>query len=135
MPKKTKQSGKAEGDLDFQISFYEGILAKSPEFVEALMVLGDLYAQRQWYDKSLKVDKRLNRIRPMDPIVLYNLACSYSLSRDLDLSLESIKEAIKYGYSDLEFLEHDRDLENLRNDSRFKQFYSGIKKKRNDRHA
>ena len=36
-------------DLDFEIKFCEGLIAKKPDFVEALVLLGDLYTKKGMY--------------------------------------------------------------------------------------
>ena len=125
-PLDNEQEHEEEEDLDFEIVFYEGVIAKNPDFVEALSALGDLYTRRGMFEKGLVIDERLMQLRPEDPIVLYNLACSYSLLNDLDKSLRAIKKAINCGYSDFSHLEHDADLVNLRNDSRFKRYLKRI---------
>ena len=123
----SKKEIKKQDDIDFEIQFIEAVLQKNPNFVEALTALGDLYTKRGLYEKGLQIDERLSRLKPNDPIILYNLACSYSLVNDVDRSLETIKRAIGYGYDDIEHLERDSDLENLRGDNRFKEFLSKIR--------
>ena len=124
MPEKIK-----EGDLDFEIKFCEGLVKNRPNFAEALSLLGDLYTKRGLYKEGLAVDERLAQLKPYDPIVLYNLACSYSLVGELGLAFRTIKIAIKYGYDNFEHLENDGDLLNLRADARFQRYYSRVKKK------
>ncbi len=108
-------------DLDFQIAFYEGILEKSQDFLQALMALGDLYTKKGLYEKGLNVDQKLAEIRPKDPLVLYNLACSYSLLGQVDLAYQAMKRALACGYNDFEYLLQDKDLANLLADKRFQQ--------------
>ena len=91
----------SKSEMDFEIQFYDGIIKRSPNFIEVLGVLGDLYTKRGLFTKGLKIDERLSVLRPNDPIVLYNLACSYSLLNKLDFAFMYIKKAIKYGYDDL----------------------------------
>ncbi|MFA5088404.1 MAG: hypothetical protein WC552_05155 [Candidatus Omnitrophota bacterium] len=114
-------------DSDFEIGFCEGILKRSPDFIEALIVLGDLYTRKGLFEKGLEVDKRLASLRPGDGVILYNLACSYSLVNQIDASFAAIQQAVECGYDELEFLEKDGDLENLRRDSRFQKFLAAAK--------
>lgn len=123
-----KRETKNRDDVDFEIKFFEDVLVKRPNFTEALAALGDLYTKKGLYEKGLHVDKKLAGLKPDDPMVLYNLACSYSLVNDIDHALATIKQAIGYGYNDFGYLEQDSDLMNLRQDDRFKQFLCGIKK-------
>ena len=120
-----------ENDFVFEIDFYEGIIEKKPNFVEALMALGDLYTKVGQHEKGLAIDEKLSKLRPYNPIVLYNLACSYSILNDSKKAFRTIQKAIECGYRDFEHLEHDPDLINLRQDNRFQHYLAKIKKNRN----
>lgn len=117
-------------DANFEIQFYEGILGKNPCFIEVLGALGDLYTRNGYYQQGLVMDERLCQLRPNDPIVLYNLACSYSLLDDKDKAFRAIKQAIHCGYDDFEHLEADNDLDNLRSDRRFTRYFERIKSRK-----
>ena len=117
-------------DLDFEVRFYEKILERKPDFIEALMALGDLYTKKGRYVDGLKVDQKLAQLRPDDATVFYNLACSYSLVNNIDEALGTIKRAIEYGYDNFEYIERDNDLDNLRRDRRFKEYFLGVKNKK-----
>ncbi|MCM8801253.1 MAG: hypothetical protein NC912_04510 [Candidatus Omnitrophica bacterium] len=117
-------------DLDFEINFYERILKERPNFIEALVALGDAYTKRGFYEKGLAIDKRLVELKPYDPIVFYNLACSYSLLGLIDEAIISLKKAIRLGYRDFRWLEKDADLENLRRSPKYNQIIKLILKKR-----
>ena len=87
-------------DVAFEIIFYNGLIQKNPNFIEALVALGDLYTKAGMYKEGLSVDEKLVQLKPNDPIVLYNLACSYSLLKDIDKALRAFKGAINCGYFD-----------------------------------
>ncbi len=106
-------------DLDFQMVFFEGILRRRPDYVDVLTVLGEIYTKKGFYHKGLKVDKKLSVLRPDNPYVHYNLACSFSLLGDLSKSLQAIERALSLGYEDIAFMCKDPDLSNLRQDERF----------------
>lgn len=118
-------------NIDFEIKFVEGLLQKRPHFLQALILLGDLYTRRGLYLKGLEVDLKLVQISPEDPYVFYNLACSYSLVNDIDKAFVIIKKAISKGYDNFYHLESDEDLANLRNDQRFQRYIQRLKNKRN----
>jgi hypothetical protein len=120
---------KTDPETDFEVSFYEGILKYAGDFIQALSVLGDIYTRQGLHEKGLEIDKKLARLRSDDPVVLYNLACSYSLVNQIDKAFETMKLAIECGYDDFPFLEQDRDLKNLLSDSRFQGFFSRVKSK------
>ena len=112
--------------MDFEIRFCEGLLQKRSDFTEVLGLLGDLYTKRGFLTKGLQADKRLAKLKPKDPVVFYNLACSYSLLDQMDEAFDTIKKALSYGYTDFKHLERDKDLIKLRRDKRFKNFYSQL---------
>jgi tetratricopeptide (TPR) repeat protein len=113
----------------FEIKFYENLLKRNPNFVEVLVSLGDAYTRRGFYREGLEVDKRLAQLRPDDPIVHYNLACSLSLVGNNDDALKELKKAILLGYDDFSYILEDPDLENLRKTPAFKGFMQKIKRK------
>ncbi len=112
--------------LDFEITFYEKLLKDSPDFVDALMALGESYTRRGWHDKGLLIDQRLSRLRPHEPIIWYNLACSLSLLRRFDEALDSLRQAIALGYDDFEYLLKDADLAQLRQQPKFRRLIESI---------
>jgi tetratricopeptide (TPR) repeat protein len=108
-----------EEDLEFEIRFFEGVVRRDRDFIEALQILGDAYTKTGQWEKGLKIDRRLARLCPDNPLVFYNLACSYSVMGKLDEAFAALDKAIKLGYHDARWLAQDPDLENLRRDSRF----------------
>ena len=133
-PKKIKMPRDPENrekeNRNFEIRFYESVLEKKQDFLQALMALGDLYTKNGLYEKGLEVDRRLAKMRPDDPFILYNLACSYSLVNHIDKAFQVMKLAIESGYDDFAYLEHDRDLENLLKDQQFRRYLSQVKPSR-----
>ncbi len=114
-------------DLDFEISFYENLLKENPDFVNVLIALGDAYTKRGRYEDGLKIDQRLVQLRPDDPTVHYNLACSYSLLKMAKPCLEALKKAIQLGYRDFSFMKKDPDLDFIRRNPRYKELLSSLK--------
>lgn len=119
-------NSKEKSSIEFEIKFYEGIVKRSPDFVEALSALGDLYTKAGHYEKGLEIDKRLTQMRPTDATVLYNLACSYSLIGDIEKSFKAIKRSLSLGYDELEHLQKDDDLKNLRQNKCFQEYFSAV---------
>src|SRR5689334_4308299 len=118
MPEKSsarkKLTRKEVRELDTKIEFMEGVVRRDPEYVEALQLLGDHYTQRGKFDQSLKIDERLARLEPRNPLVYYNLACSYSLIGEVDRAVSALEKAIVLGYRDFKWLARDPDLRTLR---------------------
>jgi tetratricopeptide (TPR) repeat protein len=100
---------------DFEIDFFEGILNRDPCYVEVLIHLGDLFASKGCFKRALKVDLRLARLRPANPTVFYNLACSHAVLGQTSEALTALDRAVDLGYHDLDYLRCDPDLSAVRN--------------------
>ena len=112
---KNRKIGRKEArELDIKISFMEGLVRRDPGYIEALQLLGDHYTARGRFDFSLKVDKRLSRLEPQNPMVFYNLACSHSLNGECALAAAALEQALALGYRDFKWLAKDPDLRQLR---------------------
>ena len=101
-------------DLDTKIEFIEGLIRRDPNYVDALQILGDHYTQRGRITEGLQVDERLARLEPQNPLVFYNLACSYSLAEEFDRAVAALDKAMQLGYRDFDWLAKDPDLKKLR---------------------
>jgi tetratricopeptide (TPR) repeat protein len=122
MPKKprSKLTRKEQRDLDVEIGFLEGVVQRDPKYIEALQVLGDNYTKRGKFTEGMQIDERLSRLLPDDPTVLYNLACSYALTKRIEQAATALARALDQGYSDIRWLLKDPDLQNLRDHALFK---------------
>lgn len=109
-----KPARKAIRELDIKIGFLEGVVRRDPQYVEALQILGDHYTQRGRHERSLTVDQQLSRLEPRNPLVFYNLACSYSLNGEVNLAASALDKALALGYRDFKWLSKDPDLRRLR---------------------
>jgi tetratricopeptide (TPR) repeat protein len=113
--------------LDIQIQFMEGVVRRDPRYVEALQLLGDNYTKRGRYSEGLNVDERLAELEPENPLVFYNLACSYSLTDQCDRAADAIEKALSLGYRDFNWLIKDPDLKKLRVHPRYKAIRETIR--------
>jgi tetratricopeptide (TPR) repeat protein len=131
MPKKSslrkKLTRRELRDLDLEIGFMEGIVRRDPKFVEALQVLGDDYSRRGKHSDGLRIDRRLVRLRPQDPLAFYNLACSYALTKQYEQAVSALSRAIDRGYRDFKALVKDPDLAHLRQHPLFKKTQAKIR--------
>jgi tetratricopeptide (TPR) repeat protein len=111
---KKKLSSTEQRDLDTKIQFVEGLVRRDPDYVDALQLLGDHYTQRGRFTEGLHVDERLAQLEPANPLVFYNLACSYSLTDEFDRAFRALNQAIELGYRDFAWLAKDPDMKKLR---------------------
>ena len=114
-------------DLDTKIEFIEGLIRRDPDYVDALQILGDHYTQRGRITEGLKVDERLARLEPQNPMVFYNLACSYSLAEEIDRAAAALEKALQLGYRDFAWLAKDPDLKKLRAHTAFDDLKAKIR--------
>ncbi len=112
--------------LDFELDFYGRILERNPDYVDVLRVQGNNLTLKGRFAEGLQIDRRLVQLRPGDPLAHYNLACSYSLLKKVDLAIKTLRKAIELGYHDIRYMREDRDLEAVRHDPRFRQLLREI---------
>ena len=74
------------------------------------------------------MDERLARLEPGNPLVFYNLACSYSLTEEFDRAILALTHAIELGYRDFKWLAKDPDLKKLRTHPTFLELKEKIRR-------
>jgi serine/threonine protein kinase/Flp pilus assembly protein TadD len=85
----------------------------------SLAAVGDTDRSVEWAGRGLAID-------PEDPMTLYNVACVYALGKRTDAALACLQKAVDNGFGHKEWVEHDTDFEDMRNDPRFKQLVSAM---------
>jgi tetratricopeptide (TPR) repeat protein len=106
--------------LDFDIDFFEGLLARNGESVEVLRVLAELVSQKGLVKRALELDRRLVARLPADFLARYNLACSLALAGRADEAILCLGEAFRLGYDDVAHMEVDPDLASIRERPEFR---------------
>ena len=128
---KSRSTRKKTRELDVQINFIEGVVRRDPGYVEALQLLGDTYTQRGRFTEGLGVDERLAQLEPGNPMVFYNLACSYSLTDKFELAGQALEQAFRLGYRDFAWLARDPDLRKLRKHPLYEQIRAIVRRLKN----
>jgi Flp pilus assembly protein TadD len=113
--------------LDTKIKFIEGLVRRDPQYVDALQILGDHYTQRGRFTDGLQIDEKLAQLEPANPVVFYNLACSYSLTQEFDRAVAALHRAIELGYRDFTWLAKDPDLKNLREQPAYEEIKAVVR--------
>jgi len=85
----------------------------------ALAKLGNREKALDWLGRSRAVD-------PEDSAVLYNVGCVYALLGETDQALDCLEQAVVHGYAHKEWIEHDSDLDSLRQSPRFRKLVASI---------
>jgi len=78
----------------------------------ALAALGERQRSLEWASRIL--DKAGD-----DALVLYNLACLYSLAGEVTSALEALEKSYAAGLADPEWMRQDSDLDNIRQHARY----------------
>ena len=113
----------------FCLEFCGAVLERRPCHIEALALAAGCYTELGFFADGLKADRMLLSLRPGDPLVLYNLACSFSLNALPDEALAALAEAVENGYADFRHMEQDQDLAALHPDPRFKAMLHALLEK------
>jgi hypothetical protein len=112
--------------IEFDIAFFEDILAHNPTHLEAMRTLAELYTRTGRFRAGLQIDRRVVAARPRDPVAHYNLACSLALTGRLDECFQVLRQALRLGYRDLEYMSADSDLDAAQKDPRWQRLFDRI---------
>jgi hypothetical protein len=104
----------------------DAILASDPYNPDAWHILGHVAHRRQDYARADTLWRLTDLLRPDDPDVLYDLACTRSLLEEVEDSLSYLERAWAAGFRSVDYIENDSDLRNLRADARFSRFMSEV---------
>jgi adenylate cyclase len=77
-----------------------------------LSSLGDASRAREWAKRAVAME-------PDDSAVLYNVACVYALLGLADSAIDCLEHSLANGFGHWEWIEHDSDLDSLREHPRF----------------
>ncbi|GAB1489103.1 hypothetical protein MASR2M8_15550 [Opitutaceae bacterium] len=116
-------------DPAFEISFYESILRREPQYDEVIEILGGLYTKIGRIADGLRMDRKLVKLQPDNATAHYNLACSLALSKRLADALRSLRQAVSLGYEDYDWMSQDPDLEGLKHAPEFKALLKKLQPK------
>ncbi len=109
----------AEDSYRRAIPLIEKHLELNPDDVRAVTMgavslarLGQREAGFAWAERALAID-------PADAGVKYNVACLYAVQGEKDRAIALLEEAVEAGFAHRDWVEHDPDLDSLRDEPRF----------------
>jgi Flp pilus assembly protein TadD len=109
------------------MQFLEAVRGRCPRNPLLLEALGELYTRAGRFQEGLQVDLELVGMRPDEPIVWYNLGCSYALTGHKEQAFNALTKAVELGYADSDWMLKDSDLQSLREDPRFPQLVKRVR--------
>jgi len=113
-----------KGEFQKAIRQFHKILTFQPDNPTAMNNLAIAYAATKQYQESICLLKKLIQVHPKKGNAYYNLACIYSIQNNISESIKNLKAALQNGYKDFKQIKLDKDLENIRNTT----FYKNIAK-------
>jgi len=98
-------------------------VAKVPEDARARSLLANFYSQIGRTEDAVREMQFAVALRPTDPTLHYNTACTYcALGRKAE-ALESLRKAWEFGYRDSVWVRRDPDLLLLHDEPEFEKLY------------
>ena len=107
------------------ISVLEQQIDMVPEDVRARILQAGNYAYFGNKNGAAQQLEKAVAMRPNDPNVLYNAACTYGLLEMKVEALAMLKRAAETGFSDMEWVSRDTDLACLHGDPEFERLMEG----------
>ena len=71
-------------------------------------------------ERAVAFAKQAMQVDPEDPMLLYNVACTYAQLGMPQESLDALERSVEKGWGDKNWIEHDSDLNPIREDARYK---------------
>ena len=90
------------------------------QYVELQRELARLF-QEQQYEQAAAKAQQIIKLAPKQPDGPYNLACALARLGKSEAALEALAKAIELGYSQVQHMREDADLESLRKHKRFEE--------------
>ena len=101
------------------VEAYGSIAEREPQNARAQFRLGTVLHRLGKYTEALEAYRRAEQNGTPKAFVAYNSAASYALLGDREKAFESLATAIKDGFTQVDKLRSDADLNGLRDDPRF----------------
>jgi tetratricopeptide (TPR) repeat protein len=112
---------KNKKDLDSANYYLRQSILKEPSG-KAYYELGNVFMSQEKYDDALNAYNLAENL-DFQPIskILYNKSCLYSLQKDVEMSGQYLEYALQAGYNNLDHINKDEDLAELRDSHLFKK--------------
>jgi tetratricopeptide (TPR) repeat protein len=119
---------KEEGDSMYRkaLRLIDERLQLNPDDARACQLAAITAANLGDREKATDYARRALTINPDDPLLLYNIACMYSLLGNPNEALNCLEKAVDKGYGQKDWVEHDSDLDSLRELPRFKNILAAM---------
>jgi serine/threonine protein kinase/tetratricopeptide (TPR) repeat protein len=106
-----------------EIQCLEGHLKKLPEDARARILLATDYAESGRTEDALREVNLASALRPNEAMILYNMACAFSMLKRRGEAIDSLRKAWDAGWRDTVWARRDPDLVSLHGDPEFEKLY------------
>jgi tetratricopeptide (TPR) repeat protein len=113
-------------DLDIEIGFLQGLLARDANYLDVLRLLSDDYLLKGDFQKGLELDEKLIEIDSQNSQAFFNLACSYALTGQFRGAVDALSLAIDRGYEDWKWIAREASFEAFRQSSEYQEVLEKI---------
>jgi hypothetical protein len=111
------------------LALFATILTSYGQNYDDLIKKADSSYEAKNYKISTDYFAKAIKVKPESKNNFYNAACAASLANDKKNSLKWLETSINNGYDNLNHIITDSDLDNVRNDKKFKKIIFELKKK------
>jgi TolB-like protein/Flp pilus assembly protein TadD len=98
----------------------------NPDDARALYIGANGLVSLGQIDEGLRWARLARELQPNEPMALYNLACVYSLAGEVDAAIDCLATSIEHGFSYRDWVEHDSNLDAIRNDPRYSELMTRL---------
>lgn len=107
-------SGK--GQYEQAIDDYNKAVKAKPKYEKAYFNRGNAYYTKGQYEQAIDDYKKVIELNPKNPNTYYNMACIYSVE-----ACKWLKKSVENGFKNWDGIKKDKDLDNIRNSSCYKE--------------
>lgn len=115
------QALRAKAEHRAALASYETALGLSPNDIDVLMGMAWCFKRTDQLDRSIEAMQIAHRFHPTEPVILYNLACYYSLAGNKQQALSWLGRALRMERSLANGIPDESDFDPLRNDPDFRR--------------
>jgi tetratricopeptide (TPR) repeat protein len=101
-------------------------LELNPEDTRALILAATVNANLGRQERAVGFAERAIAVDRDDPMLLYNVACTFAVLGKGDEALDALEHAVEKGWGDRAWIEHDSDLESIRESPRYKSLMQAM---------
>ena len=106
---------------------FRALTQKYPNLGRSWFNLGFASLQAGQNAESINAFKRALDMNYRTPTTMYNIACGFARSNQIDAAMEWLEKARAAGFQLCNYIDHDEDLNNLRSDPRFRELRKQVR--------